>query len=153
MEHAGIAPSFPSFNNSPAQKKGQIDKKIFEKSRVACWNNSCLLEGSSEQLLSLAIHPDMEFNLMAETEGSQLTYLYQQSEIPSASALKGKGTKHAVGETKNSCISDMFRTHHHQQTTKKSACLAKKYVVSEFSFLADGNTPITCFNFRKISHL
>ena len=89
--------------------------------------------GRVVRTITLAFNPsDVEFNLVTETEGCQLTYLYQQFEIPSASAFKGKGTRHAVGETKNSCISNMFRTHHHLQTTKKSACLAQQDVVSEF---------------------
>ena len=91
---------------------------------------------------TLAFNPsDVEFILVTETEGCQLTYLYQQFEIPSASAFKGKGTRHAVGETKDSCISNMFRTHHQLQTTKKSACLAQQDVVSEFPCLTDDNTP------------
>ena len=101
---------------------------------------------------------DVEFNLVTETEGCQLTYLYQQFEIPSVSAFKGKGTRHAVGETKDSCISNMFRTHHHQQTTKKSACLAQQDVVSELPCLTEDNMPISFLeeselNFQKISDL
>ena len=53
---ASIAPSFPSFTNSSPQKGLRLSKRLFEKSRDACWDKSCRLEGSSEQLLSLAIH-------------------------------------------------------------------------------------------------
>ena len=129
-------------------------KRMFEKSRNPCWDKSCRLQGSSEQLLTCNPY-DVEFNLV--TEGSQLTYLYQQFQVPSASTFKGKGTRHAVGETKDSCIF-MIRTHHHLQTTKKNACLAQQDVVSEFPFLTDDNTPISFLegselNFRKISDL
>ena len=65
---ASIAPSFPSFEDSSA-----LSKRLYEKSRDPCWDKSCRLEGSSEQLFSLAIHLDVEFNLVAETEGCQLT--------------------------------------------------------------------------------
>ena len=34
-----------------------LSKRLFEKSCDPCWDMSCRLEGSSEQLLSLAIHP------------------------------------------------------------------------------------------------
>ena len=53
----------------------------------------------------------------------------------------------------------MFRTHHHLQTTIKSACLAQQDVVFEFPFLTDDNTPISFLgeesevNVRKISDL
>ena len=78
----------------------------------------------------------VEFNLVTETEASHLSYLYQQFKIPSASAFKGKGTRHAVCETKNSCISNMFRTH-------TITCLAQQDVVSEFLFVTDDNTPMS----------
>ena len=74
---ASIAPSSPSFKESSAQKGDRLSIRLFEKSRDPCWDKSCRLEGSSEQLLSFAIHLTWEFYLVTETEGCQFTYLLQ----------------------------------------------------------------------------
>ena len=76
---ASIAPSFPSFEDPSAQKGVRLSTRLFEKSRITT--------------ITLTCNPsDVEFDLVTKTEGCQLTYLYQQFEIPSASAFKGKGT-------------------------------------------------------------
>ena len=85
---ASIAPSFPLFNRFICTKsESGYQKGCLRNQVLACWDKSCRLEGSSEQLLSLAIHLTWNSYLVAETEACQLTYLYQQLEIPSASAF------------------------------------------------------------------
>ena len=95
---------------------------------------------------------------MTKTERCQLANLHQQFKVPSASAFKCKCTRHAVGKAKNSCIPDMFRKHHHLQTTKQSAGLTQKVVIFEFPFLADDHAPGTFLeepelDFGEFDHL
>ena len=101
---------------------------------------------------------DVKFILMTKREGCQLAYLYQQFKVPSASAFKCKRTGDAVGKAKNSCIPDMFRTHHHLQTTKHTAGLAQKDVIFEFPFWACDHAEATFLeepelDFREFDHL
>ena len=86
--------------------------------------------------ITLTCNPsDVEFNLVAETEGCQLTYLYQQFKNSERVCVQRQQDMLSVRQ-RTRAFSDMFRTHHHLHEKER---LAQQDAVSEFSFLTDNN--------------
>ena len=87
---ARIAPSFPSFNEQTI-KKGCLRNHVTRAgTRHVVW----------KQLLSLAIHLTWNLIWCQRQRDVKVRIGTNSLKNPSASAFKGKGTRHAVGETK-----------------------------------------------------